>query len=203
MKVDDSKNDDCLLFQIRKKDLCRYISSLNITCLVREITHLFCWKIVVHGVWKFVTLCIKANHWKSFVNSSIWIRALQYIRGSLSIDQAKFVVCAIIGSRLDYCNWLLVGTSAKNITRLQHVQNSAVMVVRGCENTITSDTGHEKTPLAPGQSPHHFKSCNDNFQSSKLIWTEIFEWTLEQISTDQISSFLGSKFVVGAALQNS
>ena len=58
------------------------------------------------------------------------IRALQYIRGSLSTDQAKSVACAIIGSRLDYCNGLLAGTSVKNITRLQQVQNSAVMVVR-------------------------------------------------------------------------
>ena len=58
------------------------------------------------------------------------IRALQYIRGSLSADQAKSVACAIIGSRLDYCNGLLVGTSVKNITRLQQVQNSAVRVVR-------------------------------------------------------------------------
>ena len=58
------------------------------------------------------------------------IRALQYIRGSLSTDQAKSVACAIIGSRLDYCNGLLVSTSAKNITRLQQVQNSAVRVVR-------------------------------------------------------------------------
>ena len=58
------------------------------------------------------------------------IRALQYIRGSLSTDQAKSVACAIIGSRLDYCNGLLVGTSVKNITRLQQVQNSAVRVKR-------------------------------------------------------------------------
>ena len=59
------------------------------------------------------------------------IRALQYIRGSLSIELAKSVACAIIGSRLDYCNGLLYGTSAKNIARLQHVQNAAVRVVSG------------------------------------------------------------------------
>ena len=58
------------------------------------------------------------------------IRALQHIRGSLSVDQAKSVACAIIGSRLDYCNGLFYGISAVNILKLQHVQNSAVRVVK-------------------------------------------------------------------------
>ena len=46
------------------------------------------------------------------------IQALQHIRGSFSIDQAKSVACAIIGSRLDYCNGLFYGISASNILKL-------------------------------------------------------------------------------------
>jgi hypothetical protein len=57
------------------------------------------------------------------------LRALRHIRGSISTDIAKTVACAMIGSRIDYCNSLLVGTSKKNIMKLQRIQNSAARIV--------------------------------------------------------------------------
>lgn len=57
------------------------------------------------------------------------IRALKHIRKSISVDTAKIIACSVIGSRLDYCNSLLVGTSARNITKLQNAQNAAARVV--------------------------------------------------------------------------
>ena len=57
------------------------------------------------------------------------IRALRHIRGSLSTDVAKCVAASIVGSRLDYCNGLLHGATAKNIHKLQLVQNTAARVV--------------------------------------------------------------------------
>ena len=57
------------------------------------------------------------------------IRALRHIRSSLTIEAAKTVAVAIVGSRLDYCNSLLAGTSASNLARLQLVQNTLVRVV--------------------------------------------------------------------------
>ena len=57
------------------------------------------------------------------------IRALRHIRGSLSTDVAKSVAASIVGSRLDYCNGLLHGATAKNIRKLQLVQNTAARVV--------------------------------------------------------------------------
>ena len=39
------------------------------------------------------------------------IRALRHIRSSLTAEAAKTVATAIVGSRLDYCNSLLAGTS--------------------------------------------------------------------------------------------
>ena len=57
------------------------------------------------------------------------IRALRHIRSSLTTDAAKTVASAIVGSRLDYCNSLLAGTSAKNLSRLQLVQNTLARVV--------------------------------------------------------------------------
>jgi len=44
---------------------------------------------------------------------------------------ANTVACSIVSTRLDYCNSLLFGVSAKNIQRLQRVQNSLARVVAG------------------------------------------------------------------------
>jgi len=42
---------------------------------------------------------------------------------------ANTVACSIVSTRLDYCNSLLIGTSEKNIQRLQRVQNTLARVV--------------------------------------------------------------------------
>ena len=38
-------------------------------------------------------------------------------------DMAKMVASALVGSRLDYANSVLYGTTQKNISKLQKVQN--------------------------------------------------------------------------------
>ena len=57
------------------------------------------------------------------------IRALRHIRASLTTEASKTIAAAIVGSRLDFCNSLLAGTSVSNLTRLQHVQNTLARVV--------------------------------------------------------------------------
>ena len=57
------------------------------------------------------------------------IRALRHISASLTTEASKTIAVAIVGSRLDYCNSLLAGTSVSNLTRLQHVQNALARVV--------------------------------------------------------------------------
>ena len=57
------------------------------------------------------------------------IRALRHIRSSLTVEAAKTVATAIVGSWLDYCNSLLAGTSVSNLSRLQLVQNILARVV--------------------------------------------------------------------------
>ena len=37
--------------------------------------------------------------------------------------------CAIVTSRIDYCNSLLHGASAKNLNKLQRIQNRAARIV--------------------------------------------------------------------------
>jgi len=57
------------------------------------------------------------------------ICALCHIRPCLTLDAAKSVAVSIVGSRLDYCNSVLCGTSQRNLDRLQRVQNSLARAV--------------------------------------------------------------------------
>ena len=58
------------------------------------------------------------------------IRALRHIRSSLTTTEAaKTIALAIVGSRLDYCNSLLAGTSVSNLARLQLVLNTLAHIV--------------------------------------------------------------------------
>ena len=47
----------------------------------------------------------------------------------LSLDSAKSIAASIVGSRLDYCNSVLLGTSEQNLNGLQSVQNSLARCV--------------------------------------------------------------------------
>ena len=64
-------------------------------------------------------------------DSNLHIRALRHIRPTLSKAVANTVVCSIVNTRIDYCNSLLHGTTAKNINKLQRVQNALARVVAG------------------------------------------------------------------------
>ena len=57
------------------------------------------------------------------------IRALRHVRESLPDNVAKTVACSIVGSRIDYCNALLVGMSDSNFKKLQRVQNTLARVL--------------------------------------------------------------------------
>ena len=57
------------------------------------------------------------------------IRALRHIRSSISEDTAKMVASVLVGSRLDYANSVLYGTTQKNISKLQKAQNLLARVV--------------------------------------------------------------------------
>ena len=59
------------------------------------------------------------------------IRSLRHIRRLIDRETANVLACSIVATRLDYCNALLYGITAKNIRRLQRVQNSLARVVCG------------------------------------------------------------------------
>ena len=57
------------------------------------------------------------------------IRDLRRIRRHLRLEDAKCLATALVTSRLDYCNSLLQGLAAKDILKLQRVQNCLARVV--------------------------------------------------------------------------
>ena len=57
------------------------------------------------------------------------LRNIQNIRGKLYFEASKPVVEALILSKLDYYNSLLVGTPEYHLSHLQHIQNMACRVV--------------------------------------------------------------------------
>jgi len=63
------------------------------------------------------------------LSSFYHIRALCHIRGMLDQSTDAAVASALISSQLDYANSVLFGSPAKNISRLQRVQNAAARIV--------------------------------------------------------------------------
>ena len=57
------------------------------------------------------------------------IRRISALRPYLSVDATKQLVNAFVTSRLDYCNSVLAGLPAEQISRLQLIQNSAARLI--------------------------------------------------------------------------
>ena len=89
------------------------------------------------------------NHTK-FVSRSCFyhIRALRQIRGALDNSMAATVASALVSARLDYVNSILYGTSTKQITRLQRVQNALARVVVPNRPRLFLFSSPETAPLA-------------------------------------------------------
>ena len=62
------------------------------------------------------------------------IRKLSKMKSFLTQDQLRTLVSACVFSKLDYCNALYYGISAKPLKKLRSVQNSAVYLLRKKEN---------------------------------------------------------------------
>jgi hypothetical protein len=57
------------------------------------------------------------------------LRQIGHIRKYLSNDATKSLVNALVTSRLDYCNSLLIGVPATVLSKLQRVQNTAARII--------------------------------------------------------------------------
>ena len=80
-----------------------------------------------------------SEHTKLVSQSSFYyIRALCHIRGVLDQSTAAAIASALIFSRLNYANTVLFGSPAKNISRLQRVQNAAARIVAQKSSYLSS-----------------------------------------------------------------
>ena len=57
------------------------------------------------------------------------MRDLSRLRRHLSLQSAKALACALVTSRLDYCNSLLYGVTGGDIARLQQIQDTLARIV--------------------------------------------------------------------------
>lgn len=92
-------------------------------------------------------------------------RALRHIRPLLTIDAAKLIASAIVGSRLDYCNSLLFGTSERNLDRLQRVQNTLARVVLQAPWSVSATDLRRQLHWLPVRQRIHFKLATITYKT--------------------------------------
>ena len=61
----------------------------------------------------------------------ITIKRISRIRHTIDLDTIKTLVQALVTTKQDYCNSLMLGTPGYNISKLQRIQNVAIKVVYG------------------------------------------------------------------------
>lgn len=68
-------------------------------------------------------------------NEFFHLRNISKLRPFLSLSDAEKLVHALVSSRLDYCNALLIGIPGSSIQRLQYIQNCAARVLMRVRKT--------------------------------------------------------------------
>ena len=82
------------------------------------------------GAWLDANLTMSAHINNKTCQSVIYhLHNIGRIRKYLSYDDRKSIVQAVVMSRIDYCNSLLVGVPAVKLGKLQRLQNAAVRLV--------------------------------------------------------------------------
>src|SRR5277367_4047036 len=93
------------------------------------------------------------------------LRALSHIRNFLSVSSANMVACAIVSSRLDYCNAVLNGLSSYNLHRLQTVQNRAARIVLGVGQKVAAEPLSRQLHWLPVVKRIQFKTALITFKT--------------------------------------
>ena len=98
--------------------------------------------------------------------------ALRHIRHTLTDDAAKTIASSLVGSRLDYANAVLVGTSSKNINRLQHIQNTLARIVMKVPHDQTRNVSTEHL-----LSTLHWLPASNRLQNCCSYLQTIVDWS--------------------------
>jgi hypothetical protein len=96
---------------------------------------------------------------------SLQIKALRHIRPLLDLSTANALACSAIVSRLDYCNAVLTGSNAHNLSRLQRVQNHAAKVVCQSSRSDSASKSLAKLHWLPVKQRIEYKCALLTFKS--------------------------------------
>ena len=85
----------------------------------------------VHNLGFFMDNLLRNHHHVSTVTSTTYLHLqnIQRIWPWLDLDFAKAITKALVLSKLDYCNAMLLGTTDFLSDKLQHIQNMACRVI--------------------------------------------------------------------------
>ncbi|XP_069476298.1 uncharacterized protein [Ambystoma mexicanum] len=90
-------------------------------------------------------------------SSAYYSEVLNTARPLLARQNCLTIARAIIGSRLDYCNALLVGTSNKNVAKLQLAQNNALRAATGQQpSSAHTSVGDREAQTIQGRLPARY-----------------------------------------------
>ena len=132
------------------------------------------------------------------------IRALRHIRGSLTLNAAKSIACSLVASKIDYANSVLYGINAKNLNRLQVMQNSLARVVMNAPRLTSTKSLFEQLHWLPIQHRISYKvatltyKCRNNMAPlylSNMISGYVPSRTLRSSTQNQLVSSVHEVFM--------
>jgi len=124
LKINDSKTEFIIL---GTKHSLSHVNASSITVGTASIEATD--KVKNLGVYIDNILSHKANVSHITSKAHYQLHKLGKIRKALDTDTIQSLVHSLITSHLDYCNSLLIGTSAQNIHKLQLLQNAAARLI--------------------------------------------------------------------------
>jgi len=85
------------------------------------------------------------------------LKNLRTIRKFLTVEAASSIVHAFVSSRLDMCNSLFFGMTARNMAKLQHVLNFAIRLVKGWSSWCDTSPLYKELHWLTIEQRVHFK----------------------------------------------
>ena len=111
------------------------------------------------GVFLDSELSLTGNVSKTVRACNLCLLNLWKIGNTLTIDLKVKLVNTLIHSRLDYCNSLLAGASAKDLGRLQKVQNAATRFITGRRSLHSTSDIRKQLHFLPVKERISYKLC--------------------------------------------
>ena len=111
------------------------------------------------GVFLDSELTLTGNVSKIVRACNLTLLNLWKIGNKLSLDLKVKLVNTLIHSRLDYCNGLLAGASAKDLGRLQKVQNAATRFIIGRRSIRSTSDYRKQLHFLPVANRIQYKLC--------------------------------------------